>query len=77
MTTLSTTYATFRAELRDAIASAPWPSPEAGFLAYIQIGNPMQRGLATDRLDETPMLASAGYQYTDPSFSRPAAYDEE
>lgn len=80
MTNLSTAYATLRAELSEAIANAPWPSPEAGFLDYLVTtsGKPVQqRSLATDRLDETPMLASAGYQYTNPNFSRPATYDQE
>jgi len=36
-----------------------------------------KRSLATQRLEETPMLASAGYQYTNPNFSRPASYDNE
>lgn len=80
MTNLSTAYGILRAELSDAIATAPWPSPEAGFLDYLQTtsGKPApQRPLATDRLGETPMLASAGYQYANPSFSRPATYDQE
>jgi hypothetical protein len=80
MTNLSTAYATPRAELSAAIANAPWPSPEAGFLDYLHAtsGRPVpQRSLATDRLGETPMLASAGYQYTNPHFARPATYDQE
>lgn len=80
MTELSTAYAKLRVELREAIANVPWPSPEAGFLDYLQTTNgksPQQRTLATDRLDETPMLASAGYQYTNPHFSRSATYDHE
>jgi hypothetical protein len=80
MTNLSTAYATLRDELRGAIASAPWPSPEAGFLDHLQTtnGTPApQRSLATERLDETPILASAGYQYANPNFFRPAAYDHE
>lgn len=80
MTNLSTTYAVLRTELSEATTSAPWPSPEAGFLDYLQTtsGIPaMQRTLATDRLGETPMLASAGYQYANPTFSRRAEYDEE
>jgi REase_DpnII-MboI len=80
MTNLSTAYATLRADLSAAIANAPWPSPEAGFLDYVHAtsGRPVpQRSLATDRLGETPMLASAGYQYTNPHFARPATYDQE
>lgn len=80
MTNLSTAYATLRTELSEAIANPPWPSPEAGFLDHLQTTSGKtvpQRSLATDRLEETPMLASAGYQYTNPHFARPATYDQE
>ena len=80
MSHLSTAYAILRSELSAAIANAPWPSPEAGFLDHLQStsGKPTpRRSLATERLEETPMLASAGYQYTNSTFSRPATYDNE
>ena len=80
MTNLATPYAAVRTQLINDIAAAPWPSPEAGFVDYIQITTntlPPQRALVTDRLKETPMLATAGYQYANPAFSRPSAYDEE
>jgi len=81
MTTLSTAYAALRAKLAVEIAQAPWPSPEAGFLDYLQIttsiaGAP-HRPAVTHRLAETPVLASAGYQYCNPSSSRLAEYDEQ
>jgi hypothetical protein len=31
----------------------------------------------TERLDETPILAAAGYQYVNPRFSREAQYDAQ
>lgn len=80
MTSLTTTYATLRAGLQEEIAKAPWPSPEAGFLDYLRSTNGTrleQHSMVTERLDETPMLASAGYQYLNPDFSRPLAYDQE
>jgi hypothetical protein len=80
MSHLSTAYAILRNELSEAIANAPWPSPEAGFLDHLQStsGKPApKRPLATERLEETPMLASVGYQYTNANFSRPATYDKE
>ncbi len=80
MNVLATAYASLRATLADQIKSVVWPSPEAGFLDYLHatIGTPApERSLVTDRLDETPMLASAGYQYANPHFARPAGYDEQ
>ncbi len=80
VTALHTAYAITRNKLTEAIANAPWPSPEAGFLDYLDCtgGKPVrQRTHVTDRLDETPILASVGYQYSNPSFHRPSTYDEE
>jgi hypothetical protein len=81
MTILATTYAVLRDQLDEDIAKVPWPSPEAGFLDYLDISTGMrlrrQRTIANDRLDETPILSSAGYQYARSDFARPAGYDEE
>jgi len=80
VTALHTTYAIIRKKLNDGIANAPWPSPEAGFLDYLDAtgGKPVRmRSLVTDRLEETPILASAGYQYANATFSRPPTYDDE
>ncbi len=79
MNILATPYAIERAKLAADTASAAWPSPEAGFLDYLDITTgiqPPQRATVLDRLDETPMLASAGYQYANPHFARPAHYDD-
>lgn len=76
MTSLATAYALLREQLRTAISSAVWPSPEAGFLDYLH-GFPALRPLVTDRLDETPMLAAAGYQYGNPRFHCTAEYGQE
>jgi REase_DpnII-MboI len=80
MTVLATPYALERAQLQADTTAATWPSPEAGFLDYLHLTtgtDAPQRPLVTDRLDETPMLASAGYQYATPHFTRPPQYDEE
>ncbi len=75
MNVITTPYAILRHELTEQIASAPWPSPEAGFLDYFQATiNPntlSDRTLVTDRLEEAPILASSGYQYPNPRFIRP------
>ena len=79
MNVIATVYASIRAKLLGEIAGAPWPSPEAGFLDYLNAVSDKpspKRALVTDRLDETPILASAGYQYALPHFVRPANYDE-
>lgn len=81
MTTLSTAYAIFHDQLTTDVNAASWPSPEAGFLDYLYTTTgtsiPATRTLVTDRLDETPILATAGYQYAIPNFVRPPAYDTE
>jgi hypothetical protein len=77
MSTLATSYATIRAQLTEAIAGATWPSPEAGFLDYLQSTTRELWPLVTDRLQEAPILASAGYQYVREDFARPTEYDEE
>lgn len=80
MNIIATPYAVERAKLAADAATAAWPSPEAGFLDYLDIttgSQPLQRATVLDRLDETPMLASAGYHYATPHFVRPAAYDLE
>ena len=79
MSVLATAYATMRAELAQEAANAAWPSPEAGFLDYLTTTTSAttgQRPLVTDRLDETPILASAGYQYANPHFAPPAGYND-
>jgi hypothetical protein len=79
VTVLATPYAIERAQLQEDTTGAPWPSPEAGFLDYLSTttgADAPQRALVTQRLDETPMLASAGYQYAIPHFLRPPEYDE-
>jgi hypothetical protein len=80
MNILATPYAVERAKLAADTASAAWPSPEAGFLGYVDITTGIQpppRATVLDRLDETPMLASAGYQYANQHFARTTAYDQE
>src|SRR6185295_11771929 len=50
------------------------------FLDYIQAttrDRSPQRSLVTGRLDETPILAAAGYQYVNLRFPRSPQYDEE
>src|SRR6266849_2517162 len=79
MNIFATPYAIERTKLTQDTLAAPWPSPEAGFLDYLNITtgtNAPQRTIVLERLDETPMLASAGYQYANPRFNRPADYDE-
>lgn len=78
MNPIATAYASFRAKLKDEIATAPWPSPEAGFLDFLSVTTERSannRILVVDRLDETPILASAGYQYAVPHFARSNEYD--
>ena len=80
MNIIATPFAIQRAKLTQDTAAAAWPSPEAGFLDYLHATTGIevaQRPAVQDRLDETPMLASAGYQYADPLFARPAGYDQE
>lgn len=80
MTALASAYALLRDRLHAAIKEAVWPSPEAGFLGYLQettSARSPERSLVTDRLDETPMLAAAGYQYVNPRFQRTSHYDQE
>jgi len=80
MTGLASTYALLRDRLRAEVNQAVWPSPEAGFLVYLQVttnDRSPQRALVTGRLDETPMLAAAGYQYVNPQFQRDSQYDQE
>lgn len=78
---LASTYAILRDQLEKDISQALWPSPEAGFLDYLDISAGMrpygQRRIIDDRLDETPILSSAGYQYANPDFVRSAEYDEK
>jgi len=79
MNILATPYAVERAKLTADTLAAPWPSPEAGFLNYLSHTtgtNTPTRSVVMERLDETPMLASAGYQYANPHFARPADYDD-
>ena len=80
MTTLATAYALLRDRLQAAINEAVWPSPESGFLDYLRVttsnATPL-RPVVTDRLDETPMLAAAGYQYVNTRFQRNSQYDLE
>ena len=79
MNILAIPYAVERAKLAADTATAAWPSPEAGFLDYLNIttGIPVtQRPAVLDRLDETPMLASAGYHYANPHVARPPQYDD-
>ena len=80
MTGLVTAYALLRDQLQAATNQAVWPSPEAGFLDYLSASTSSafaQRPLVTDRLDEAPMLAAAGYQYVNPRFQRNSQYDQE
>lgn len=81
MTVLASTYAILRGQLEKDISGALWPSPEAGFLDYLDISTGMrhyvQRTIINDRLDETPILSSAGYQYANPDFACSAEYDEK
>jgi hypothetical protein len=80
MTGLATAFALFRAHLQASTSQAVWPSPEAGFLDYLRATTsdtaPL-RSLVTDRLDEAPMLAAAGYQYVNLRFQRNSQYDQE
>jgi hypothetical protein len=80
MTGLATAYALLRDRLQTAISDAVWPSPEAGFLDYLRVttdSTAPQRSVVTDRLDEAPMLAAAGYQYANQRFHRNSQYDQE
>jgi REase_DpnII-MboI len=81
MTPLASAYALLRDQLQAAINNqAVWPSPEAGFLDYLQATTSDRlplHPLVTGRLDETPMLATAGYQYVNPRFHRNSQYDQE
>jgi REase_DpnII-MboI len=80
VTHLASAYALLYDQLREAISQAVWPSPEAGFLDYLQAttcDRSPQRSLVTGRLDETPILAAAGYQYVNLRFQRSAQYDQE
>lgn len=80
MTALATAFASFREQLQTATSQVVWPSPEAGFLDYLHATTGSiapHRPLVTDRLDEAPMLAAAGYQYSNLRFQRDAQYDQE
>ena len=78
MNILATPYAVEREKLAQDTANAVWPSPEAGFLDHLRttigVESP-QRPIVVERLHETPMLGSAGYQYANHHFDRPADYD--
>ncbi len=78
MNVIGTAYASFRTKLEGEVAGAPWPSPEAGFLDFLNTSlgrSTPKRTLVVERLDETPILATAGYQYAIPHFSRGTDYD--
>ena len=78
MTGLTTAYALLRESLQMAVKGAVWPSPEAGFLDYLDAtttGQLHNHSLVVERLDEAPILAAAGYQYVNPRFTRDAKYD--
>jgi len=80
MTGLATAFALFRSHLQAATSQVVWPSPEAGFLDYLRettSDTAPPRSLVTDRLDEAPILAAAGYQYVNPRFQRNSQYDQE
>lgn len=80
MTGLATAYALLRDSLQTAVKGAVWPSPEAGFLDYLHAtttGQFHNRSLVVERLDETPILAAAGYQYVNPRFTRDTRYEAE
>lgn len=80
MTGLATAFALFRGQLQASTSQAVWPSPEAGFLDYLLAttsDTAPPRSLVTDRLDEAPMLAAAGYQYVNLRFQRNSQYDQE
>lgn len=80
MTRIATAFAMLCERLQTAIDTAVWPSPETGFLDYLQVTTTDQspaRSLVTERLDETPILAAAGYQYANPRFQRDSQYDQE
>jgi REase_DpnII-MboI len=80
VTGIATAFAFFREQLQAATSNAIWPSPEAGFLDYLRgiTGSTApQRSLVTERLDEAPMLAAAGYQYFNPRFQGNGQYDQE
>jgi hypothetical protein len=62
------------------VAERVWPSPEAGFIDLVGLSygrEITQHNLVTERLSETPILASVGYQYANPAFARPSGYDAE
>lgn len=80
MTGFATAFAVFREQLHTATSQVVWPSPEAGFLDYLLAttgSTAPNRSLVTDRLDEAPMLAAAGYLYASPRFQRDGQYDQE
>jgi hypothetical protein len=80
MNPIASAYATLRARLLALVAERVWPSPEAGFtdLVGLSYGREItQHNLVTERLSETPILASVGYQYANPAFARPSGYDAE
>lgn len=80
MTGVATAFAQLRERLQATVAAAVWPSPETGFLDYLQattIDQFPSRPRVTERLDETPILAAAGYQYANPRFQRDSQYDLE
>jgi len=80
MTGLATAFALLRGQLQASTSQAVWPSPEAGFLDYLRAttsDTAPPRSLVTDRLDEAPILAAAGYQYVNLRFQRNSQYDQE
>jgi hypothetical protein len=81
MMILASNYAVLRNQLDEDISKVPWPSPEAGFLDYLDTSTglrlPCERTIVNNRLNETPMLSSAGYQYATLNFVPPADYHQE
>ena len=80
MNPIASAYATLRARLLALVAERVWPSPEAGFIDLVGLSygrEITQHNLVTERLSETPILASVGYQYANPAFARPSGYDAE
>ncbi len=71
---LGTAYAQLRDELRARAREVQWPSPEAGFLFYLdrQLGGGESKPLSptSNRIQEGPVLASNGYLYADPATVR-------
>jgi hypothetical protein len=80
MNPIASAYATVRARLLALVAERFWPSPETGFADLVGLSYGQQvasQNLVTGRLSETPILASVGYQYANPAFTRPPGYDAD